>query len=332
MIDPIIFTVQIGSLTFSLYWYGVLVMLGVAAAAWLAAREFEKRNQDSDYIWDSLLWILPAGIIGSRLWYVLNTTLGGDMRYIQDPISILNLKQGGLHYFGALLFGAIAFLIYAKKMGLDFWLAMDSFAPGLLLGQALARPANWINQELYGQPTSLPWGIKIDPAFRIAPYNNLKLFPEETTRFHPTFAYEMLWNFFAVALLLYVARKYKDKLRPGVIFGGWLILAGVGRNIIEFFRPDQPTFPGTAFSYSRFVAILMILGGVLLILIQYEILKIKFLPATAPEYKLAPPLEEQLEAKKALRDAEKGYGDDEEEAEPEGDEGQPSEEPEDEAE
>ena len=133
-------------------------------------------------------------------------------------------------------------------------------------------------------------------------------------------------------MLLYVARKYKDKLRPGVIFGGWLILAGVGRNIIEFFRPDQPTFPGTAFSYSRFVAILMILGGVLLILIQYEILKIKFLPATAPEYKLAPPLEEQLEAKKALRDAEKGTGDDEEEEEPDEVEGDPSEEPEDEAE
>ena len=309
MIDPIIFTVQIGSYTFSLYWYGVLVMLSVAVAAWLAGREFKKRGQDSDYIWDSLLWVLPAGIIGSRLWYVLNTTLGGDMRYIQDPISIINVKQGGLHFFGALLFGAIAFLIYAKKMGLDFWLAMDSFAPGLLLGQAVARPANWINQELYGQPTTLPWGISIDAAFRIAPYNNLNLYPEDVTRFHPTFAYEMLWNFFAVAILLYVARKYKDKLRPGVIFGGWLILAGVGRNLIEFFRPDQPTFPGTAFSYSRFVAILMILGGIILILIQYEILKIKFLPATAPEYKLAPPLEEQLEAKKALRDGAKETSD-----------------------
>lgn len=305
MIDPIIFTIEIGNTTFSLYWYGVLVMLGVAVAAWLAAREMKQRGQDPDYIWDSLLWILPAGVIGSRLWYVLNTTLGGDLRYIQDPISILNLKQGGLHYFGALLFGAIAFFLYSRNRGLDFWLAMDSVAPGLLLGQAIARPANFINQELYGQPTTLPWGIKIDAAHRIQPYNNLTLYPEDSTRFHPTFAYEMLWNFFATALLLYLARKYKDKLRPGVIFGAWLILAGVGRNIIEFFRPDQPTFPGTGFSYSRLAAILMILGGALLILIQYEILKIKFIPASPAQYQLVPPLEEQLEAKKAQRKAKK---------------------------
>ena len=316
--DPIIFTIQIGTYSFSLYWYGVLVMLGVVAAALLAANEFKKRDQDPDYVWDSLLWVLPAGVVGSRLWYVVNATLGGDMRYIQNPLSILNTKQGGLHYFGALLFGAIAFLIYARKNHLDFWLAMDSFAPGLLLGQAIARPANFINQELYGQPTTLPWGIKIDPPFRIPPYNNLKLFPEDTTRFHPTFAYEMLWNFFAVAILLYMARKYKEKLRPGTVFGAWLILAGVGRNIIEFFRPDQPTFPGTAFSYSRLVAILMILGGALLILIQYEILKVKFIPATAPEYKLAPSLEEQLEARKALKEAKNNVaGEDTGEDEPE---------------
>ena len=108
-----------------------------------------------------------------------------------------------------------------------------------------------------------------------------------------------------------------------MIFGGWLVLAGVGRNIIEFFRPDQPTFPGTGFSYSRLIAILMILGGVLLILIQYKILKIKFIPATAPEYRLAPPLEEQLEARKALKAAMKEVDDGEEVEEPEGD-GSPS--------
>lgn len=323
MIDPIIFTINIGSFSFSLYWYGVLVMLGVVAAAWMAASEFKKRGQAPDYVWDSLLWILPAGVIGSRIWYVVNTTLGGDMRYIQDPILILKIKEGGLHYFGALLFGAIAFFIYAKKRGLDFWLAMDSIAPGLLLGQAIARPANFINQELYGQPTTLPWGITIDAAHRIGPYNNLNLYPVDSTRFHPTFAYEMLWNFFAVAVLLYIARKYKEKLRPGVIFGGWLILAGIGRNIVEFFRPDQPTFPGTAFSYSRLVAILMILGGALLILIQYEILKIKFLPASAPQYTIAPPLEELLESKKAKKETKQESQEEELEDDSEGDGGAP---------
>lgn len=293
MIDPVIFSFTIGNLTFSLYWYGFLVMLGVVAATLLSTVEFKRRGQASDYIWDSLLYVLPAGIIGARLWYVVNTSLGGDLRYIENPISILNIKQGGLHYYGAILFGAIAFYIYAKKMGLDMWLALDAVAPGLLLGQAVARPANFINQELYGQPTKLPWGIKIDAEHRMAPWNDLSNFPEATTRFHPTFAYEILWNFFAMGVLLILSRKYEEKLKPGVIFGGWLILAGIGRNIIEFFRPDQPAFPGTAFSYSRLVAILMVIAGILLILIKYRIIKIKFLKPMRESYKIIPSLEER---------------------------------------
>jgi phosphatidylglycerol:prolipoprotein diacylglycerol transferase len=293
VIDPVIFSFTMGNLTFSLYWYGLLVMLGVVGATFLSTIEFKRRGQDQDYVWDSLLYVLPAGIIGARLWYVANTTLGGDMRYIENPISILNLKQGGLHYFGAILFGAIAFYIYAQKMGLDMWLALDAVAPGLLLGQAIARPANFINQELYGQPTNLPWGIKIDAQHRIAPWNDITVFPEETTRFHPTFAYEILWNFIAMGVLLIVSRKYEEKLKPGVIFGGWLILAGVGRNIIEFFRPDQPVIPGTAFSYSRLVAVLMIIAGTLLILIKYQVLKIGFISPGRDSYLIIQSLEER---------------------------------------
>ena len=293
MIDPVIFSFEIGNLTVSLYWYGFLVMLGVIAATLLSTVEFKRRGQAPDYVWDSLLYVIPAGIIGARLWYVANTTLGGNTRYLENPLSILNLKQGGLHYFGAILFGAIAFYIYAKKMGLDMRLALDAVAPGLLLGQAVARPANFINQELYGQPTILPWGIKIDAQHRIAPWNDITVFPEETTRFHPTFAYEILWNLFAMGLLLMLLRKYQDKLKPGVIFGGWLILAGVGRNIIEFFRPDKPVFPGTAFSYSRLVAVLMIIGGILLILIKYRILKFGFISPGRDSYKIIQSLEER---------------------------------------
>lgn len=305
MIDPVIFTIEIGNFSFSLYWYGVLVMTGVVVATLLSAREFERRGQDSAYIWDSLLWILPAGIVGARLWYVLNETLGGEMRYIEDPLAIINLRQGGLHYFGAVLFGAIAFYFYAKKMGLDMWLALDAVSPGLLLGQAIARPANFINQELYGQPTELPWGIKIDAQNRIPPWNNLAEYPVGTTRFHPTFAYEILWNLFSVGVLLILSRKYKEKMKPGVIFGAWLILAGLGRNIIEFFRPDQPGFPGTAFSYSRLVAILMMIGGILLILIKYKIIKLGFISAGEDSYQIAPPLEVRLNENNGEDESEK---------------------------
>ena len=293
MIDPVIFSFEIGSITISLYWYGLLVMLGVMAATLFSTVEFKRRGQDPDYVWDSLLYVIPAGIIGARLWYVINMTLGGDTRYLENPLSILNLKQGGLHFFGAILFGSIAFYIYAKKMGLDMWLALDAVAPGLLLGQAVARPANFINQELYGQPTNLPWGIKIDGQHRIPPWNDLSIYPEETTRFHPTFAYEILWNLFAMGILIILTRKYEKKLKPATVFGGWLILAGVGRNIIEFFRPDQPGFPGTSFSYSRLVAVVMIIAGILLILIRYRILKIKFLSPGEDSYSIAPKFDER---------------------------------------
>lgn len=295
MIDPVIFSFTIGNLTFSLYWYGFLVMLGVCVAAWVTAVEVEKQGENPDHIWDSLIWVLPAGVVGARLWYVLNATLGGNPRFIEEPITILNLRQGGLHYFGAILFGAIAFYFYAKKKRLDMWLALDAVSPGLLLGQAIARPANFINQELYGQPTKMPWGIKIEADHRIAPWNNMALFPEATTYFHPTFAYEILWNLMAVGVLYFLKRKYRDKLKPGVIFGAWLILAGVGRNVIEFFRPDQPVFPGTAFSYSRFIAIIMILAGVLWILIKYKVLKIQFIPSGSDTYQITSNLTEQLE-------------------------------------
>jgi len=103
----------------------------------------------------------------------------------------------------------------------------------------------------------------------------------------------MLWNFIAVGVLLYIVRKYKDKIKPGIIFGAWLILAGVGRQIIEFFRPDQPTFPGTGFSYSRLVALLMIIAGILTILIKYQIIKLKFIPAGRDNYILPKSFEKE---------------------------------------
>lgn len=296
MIDPVIFSVEVGNLSFSLYWYGVLVMLGVAASAGLTAREVKRRGQSPDYVWDSLLYVIPAGVVGARLWYILNITLGGNLRFIQEPLAIFNLRQGGLHYYGAILFGAIAFYLYAKKMGLDMWLALDAVSPGLLIGQAIARPGNFINQELYGQPTNLPWGIPIEAQNRIPPWNNLGQFPVETTRFHPTFAYEILWNVFAAGAILFIAKRHEDKLKPGVVFGAWLILAGVGRNVIEFFRPDQPVFPGTGFSYSRLVAILMVLAGVLLIMIKYEFIKLKFINVGRDSYQIAPPMEERFAA------------------------------------
>jgi phosphatidylglycerol---prolipoprotein diacylglyceryl transferase len=275
LIDPVIFSFKLfGGLTLTLRWYGVLVMLGAVVGSWIAEKEIRRRGENGALVWDALVWVLPPGIIGARLWYVLNVTLGGSSYYLDDPWKIINIPEGGLHFFGGLLFGAIALYYYVRRYKLDGWLLLDAIAPAALIGQAVARPANFINQELYGPPTTLPWGISIDAFHRIPIYQDLVKYPVETTRFHPTFAYEMIWNFLAAALLLWLARRFADRLKPGAIFGGWLVLAGVGRVLIEFFRPDQPKIPGTAISYSALVSALMAVAGVILLLSRFGKLRL----------------------------------------------------------
>ena len=157
MIDPIIFTIRIGDMAIPLRWYGVIVMIGVIVGSLIVERELRRRGENGERIWDALIWVLPAGILGARLWYVLNATLGGNRYYVENPIQILNIPQGGLHIFGGLLLGAIALLYYLRKNQLDPWIFLDSAGPAMLIGQGIGRIANFINQELYGPPTTLPW-------------------------------------------------------------------------------------------------------------------------------------------------------------------------------
>lgn len=285
MIDPVIFSIEIFGINFALRWYGVLVMLGVVVAAWIAEREYARRGENGEHIWNGLIWALPVGVVGARLWYVANATLGGNSYYMDNPGQILNIPQGGLHFFGGLLFGALAMIFYIRRNNLDPWLLLDVAAPVTMIGQAIARPANFINQELYGQPTALPWGIPIEASHRIPPYNDMNLYPD-STRFHPAFAYEMIWNFLAAGLLLWVARRFPEKFKPGAMFSWWLVLAGVGRVIIEFFRPDQPRIPGTAISYSTLVAALMAVAGMILLLVRYRYIRLKFAEEWEEEYQI----------------------------------------------
>ncbi len=297
MIDPIIFSFTIGGVEFALRWYGVLVMSGALVGAWYAAQELKRQGEDEEHLWDAIVILLPVGILGARLWYVANATLGGSTYYTQNPAQILNIPQGGLHFYGGLLFGLLALIWYARRHQLDMWLLLDALAPATLLGQAVARPANFINQELYGQPTTLPWGISIDASHRIAPYNNLSLYPE-STRFHPAFAYEMVWNFLAVAFIYWFVRKFPEKAKPGTALALWLILAGVGRFIIEAFRPDQPRIPGTDISFTRVVAAAMAVIGLIMYLVRNQTIKLAFAQNWEAEYKIAPPRAEREAEKK----------------------------------
>lgn len=297
MIDPVIITIG----NFSLRWYGVIVMLGVIAGSLIVERELERRGEKGDRIWDALIWVLPAGIIGARLWYVLNAILGGNRTYLENPASIIRIWEGGLHIFGGFLFGALALLFYLRRNHLDPWLFLDAAGPGALVGQGIGRLANFINQELYGPPTNLPWGIPISAEHRLPQYQDLRLYPVESTRFHPTFAYEMLWNFASAGLLLWLSRRYKEDLKPGTIFAGWLILAGIGRAIIEFFRPDQPKILSLGISYTSIFAALMAMVGILLLMTRYKVINPKFAETWEEEYQRSD-AENPVDEKPALQE------------------------------
>jgi phosphatidylglycerol:prolipoprotein diacylglycerol transferase len=284
MIDPIIVSFPFLGAQITLRWYGLILMTAVLVGTWLADKEFRRRGGSEDFVWNALIWILPAGVIGARLWYVLNATLGGSTYYTSDPSKILAISEGGLHIFGGLLLGGYAAYLYARSKKADFLMILDSIGPSLLFSQALARPANFINQELYGPPTGLPWGIRILEENRIGEWTDLGLFPYETTRFHPTFAYEMVWNLITGSLLLYFTRKYPEKFKPGAAFSIWLILAGLGRFTVEFFRPDQPDIPGTIISYSQLIAALMAVFGTLWLLVRTETLRLPFWPPAREVY------------------------------------------------
>jgi phosphatidylglycerol:prolipoprotein diacylglycerol transferase len=303
---PVMLTIRAGAFAFSLHWYGVLAVAGILVGEWVAERQLRRWGGDPDYLWEGLTWAIPAGIIGSRLWYVANDILGGGGYYLEDPGRILRVWEGGLHWYGGMLFAGLAFWLYARSRRLDIRLILDAVAPSLLIGQGIARLGNYINQELYGPPTSLPWGIPIDPQHRIAPWNDLSRFPAATTRFHPAFAYEMVWNFACAGLLLWLARRYEKRLKPTSLFAGWLVLAGVGRVWLESFRPDQPVIPGTGLSYTRIVAALMAVAGTLLLLIRYRVIRAPFVRLGPDAYALPPaPVEAAEQAEAQVEDGDK---------------------------
>lgn len=283
--DPNIVTINLGAFQLTLRWYGLIIALAVFVGTLITERQIKQRGGRADFIWDAMLLVLPVAIIGSRIWYVVNDIVGGGRRYIEDPLSILSIPSGGLHIYGALLFGGIVAFWYARKKNIDFWLVLDAVAPALLIAQAIGRLGNYINQELYGPPTTLPWGIPIDAVHRIPPWNDLIAFPEATTRFHPTFAYQIIINLAAAGFLLWLGRRYQDRLKPGTIFALWLIMAGGGRFVLEWFRPDQPVIPGTVISYSRIAAALLLVAGVLILLIKYSVIHLSFLSAGSSTYK-----------------------------------------------
>lgn len=212
ILDPIAFKI----LGLPVRWYGILIATGVILGTLLALKNAKRYNIEEDTFIDLLLFAIPASIIGARIYYVI---FSWDL-YRDNPISALNIREGGLAIHGVLIAGISVAVIFCKIKKISFWDIGDLTAPSLILGQAIGRWGNFMNQEAHGGPTNLPWGIMV---------NGEKV--------HPTFLYESLWNFLVFGFLLWYSRKKaKEK---GEVFLLYLGLYSLARFFIEGLRTDS---------------------------------------------------------------------------------------------
>lgn len=220
--------------------YGIILMLGALAGAWLATREAKRRGYQTDIVWDLLTYLLIGGIIGARLWHVLTPPPSSGITagwYLTHPLDALAIWKGGLGIPGAVMGGLLALYFYTSRNNLNFLEWTDIAAPSLALGQAIGRWGNFFNQELYGAPTNLPWKIFIDRGHRLQGYLDVEYY-------HPLFLYESLWNLANMFLLIWVSRRYGNRLRDGDVFLIYLIVYPVGRFLLDFLRLDASLVGG----------------------------------------------------------------------------------------
>ena len=243
-------------------YYGMILTFGALMAAWLAGREARRRGLNSDLVWDGLIWCLIGGIIGARLWHIFTPSPSlvaagkGTAFYLTHPLDILNTRQGGLGIPGAVIGGGLALWLFTRRRKLNFGTWADCAAPGIALAQAIGRWGNYINQEVYGAPTNLPWKIKIDRAYRLPEYIDQEYY-------HPLFLYESLYNLANMFFLLWLARRYKDRLKPGDLLLVYLIVYPVGRFFLEFLRLDSAMIAGVN-ANQVFMAIVAVVSAGLL--------------------------------------------------------------------
>jgi prolipoprotein diacylglyceryl transferase len=214
---------------FPLRAYALCIIAGIVAAAWLTDRRWIARGGAPGDVLDIATWAVPFGIIGGRIYHVITSPQayfgeGGD------PLRAFAIWEGGLGIWGAIFFGGVGAWIACRRRGIPLPAFADAVAPGLLVAQAIGRLGNWFNQELFGRPTDLPWGLEIDSRYRPSEYLDV-------ATFHPTFLYELLWNLAAAAVVIWADRRFR--LSHGRAFALYVALYCAGRLWIELLRVDD---------------------------------------------------------------------------------------------
>ena len=231
-IDPVAFRI----FGVAVYWYGVMISLGIIAGMLVALRRTVQYKIQEDRVLGFLLLAVPMAIVGARFIFVVT-----NLSLYDGWLSMINMRGGGLSIHGGILGGVLAAILYTWRTGINFWRLADICAPGLILGQAIGRWGNFFNQEAYGIETSVPWALYIDGAMR-----------------HPIFFYEFIWNLGVFAFLLH---KSKTVTVDGGIFLRYLIWYSAGRFWIEGIRVDVPFWGGMP--AAQIVSLILIHGGLL---------------------------------------------------------------------
>lgn len=215
--------------------YALCILAGIIVGLWLTSRRWNRRGTPEGSLWDIAIWAIPFGIIGGRLYHVFSSPdayFGPGFDGTGDLSLIPQIQRGGLGIWGAVLLGAVGAWIGCRRAGVKLTAFLDAAAPGLLLAQAIGRWGNYFNQELFGSPTTLPWGLQIDSDNANFPSG----LPADTL-FHPTFLYESLWNLVGVAILLILDRRFN--FRRGRLFWLYAMYYTLGRVWIEAMRIDD---------------------------------------------------------------------------------------------
>ncbi len=257
--DPIAF--RIGPI--DVHWYGLAYAAGLVGVYLLLTYLARRAGRNPEIAANGMLVVAIAALIGGRLYHVIDQW----DRYSHDLPAIVLPPYSGLGVYGGIITGTAAAWLYARRKGEPFLVWADLVAPCLFLMQAIGRWGNFFNQELYGPPTSLPWGIPIDCAHRVADWACGPTFPE-TTRFHPLFLYESLAGVAGLLFLLFLGARFRARLRPGDLLLVFFIWYGIVRFSLETFRTGNWTFFGVP--TAMVVSALFVVGALAVLVYRHR--------------------------------------------------------------
>ncbi|AJQ90721.1 prolipoprotein diacylglyceryl transferase [Propionibacterium freudenreichii] len=269
--SPPISSFSLGPLT--IHFYALCILAGIVVAAVLGNRRLARQGATREQFESMLLWVVVIGIIGARAYHVItdHELYFGPGRH---PIDALKIWNGGLGIWGGVAAGALTAWVWCRRNGMRFGVVADALAPAVIFAQALGRLGNWFNQELFGRPTTLPWGLLIDPEHRPVGY-------EQFATFHPTFLYELIWDVLGGFLLLWLGRRFA--MGRGKLFTCYVMYYCLGRFFIEALRIDPANTIG-GFRINNYTsAIVFVLATILFIW------QLRFRPGNAPDVWRASP-------------------------------------------